>query len=264
MRGMFAATWMWLRRPGLRLSVAGLTAMATVLITVVTFASARHTAGSAPGAPDQVWTTASLSEAHGIVAGLTASCGVLGAIAFCVAGVLFAGRFSGGTIRNIVLRRPERVTVLAGSVAAVVVFAVILLVVAAVAATLTGVIAAGGAGVRTATWFTGSGALEAVRALARVGLSTIGYSILGAALGVLIRGPVVTVAVGLSWLLIVELVVGDSVAGDRWLPGRLLAAVAGGGSAAVPFGRALTTTVAYTLFGSVLAAVVFVKRDITE
>jgi ABC-type transport system involved in multi-copper enzyme maturation permease subunit len=263
MRGTFLATWVGLRRPALLVGTAAVTAVVTALITLVTFANAGQGAGTAPGASDTAWTTASLSGPGGLTAGLAEGAGMLGVVAFCVAGGLLAGRFSTGIVRNLLLRQPERARVLAGSWAALVVFALGLVAVSALVAVGVALAVAGGHGVHTDGWFTGSGVARSARTLGCVALSTTGYVTIGTVLGVLLRAPVVTVAAGLSWFLVVELVFGDSVTAQRWLPGRLLGEVAGAGSAAVPFGTALLTVTGYLVATSVTAVLAFTRRDVT-
>lgn len=257
------ATSIKLRRPVLLGGTYAATALVTVLVTALTFVLA-DADPSDPGAPPGLTTTtAGLSGASGLLSGLSSSTGLFGIIALCVAAATFASEYTTGTLRNLLIRRPQRVRLLGGIWAAVVVFTVGSVLVAALAAGATALVLADGQGVTTTAWFTSDGLTSSLRTIADVALAAAGYATLGAALGLLLRAPVPAVAIGIGWLFVVETIIAGTVDGaSRWLPGQLLSAVASNGTADVTFGAAVVTLGAYLLATSGAATASFVRRDV--
>jgi len=77
-------------------------------------------------------------------------------------------------------------------------FLVLALCFAAVAALVVAGVAAHSRGVSTSAWFTGTGLGDLVRELGDLALATIGYSVLGMALGQFVRSAVFAVIVGFA------------------------------------------------------------------
>lgn len=272
MIGSFLAAWTKLRRPALLWGTYGATAAVTALVTtlVITFAEpaaqvgAEPAQGGPPGPAGLATTTESLSAASGLLEGLSTAVGIFGIIALCVAAATFAGEYTSGTLRNLLVREPRRLRLLTGGWAAVATFTVGAVLVAAVVAAALASALAGGQGIDTGRWFTGDGVVASLQTVAQVALSAVGYATLGAALGVLMRTPIPAVALGVGWLFLVETIVVGTVDGsDEWLPGQLLSAVAAGGTATVTMGAALATVGAYLLVSAGAAAISFVRRDVT-
>jgi hypothetical protein len=274
MTGSFLAAWTKLRRPALLWGTYGATAAVTALVTtlVVTFAepaaevaAAQEGAGAAPPGPAGLSTTTeSLAAASGLLEGLSSAVGVFGIIALCVAAATFAGEYTSGTLRNLLVREPRRLRLLAGTWAAVATFTAGAVLVAAVVAAGLASALAGGQGIDTDLWFTADGLGSSLATVGQVALSAVGYATLGAALGVLMRTPIPAVALGVAWLFLVETIVVGTVDGsDGWLPGQLLSAVAAGGTETVTMAAALVTVGAYLVLSAGAAATSFVRRDVT-
>jgi len=266
----FRASWIKLRRPSLLWSTYGAVAAVIALITAVTFltASTGPTAGQAqgsgPGRQIGGLTVGALSGAEGLLKGLTGGATLLGVIALAVAAAAIAGEYSTGTLRTLLIRRPQRLRLLTGMWAAVATFAVGAALVAAVASAATALLLAGGQGVDTTAWFTADGWTTSLRSVGEVALATAGYATLGSALGVLMRAPVAAVALSIAWLLPIEGILSGTVDGSaRWLPGQLLAAVASNGTAGVALGTALITATGYLVVAAVAAGASFARRDVT-
>ena len=99
-------------------------------------------------------------------------------------------------------------------------FLVLALCFAAVAALVVAGVAAHSRGVSTSAWFTGTGLGDLVRELGDLALATIGYSVLGMALGQFVRSAVFAVIVGFAWLIAVENIITRIVPStQQWLPG---------------------------------------------
>ncbi len=273
MIGTFLAGWTKLRRPALLWGTYGATAAVTALVTtlVVTFAEPAASVvadqgpgGGPPGPAGLATTTESLAAASGLLEGLSAAVGVFGIIALCVAAATFAGEFTTGTLRNLLVREPRRLRLLVGTWAAVATFTVGAVLVAAVVAAGLSSLLAGGQGIDTDLWYTGHGLVGSLETVGQVALSAVGYATLGAALGVLLRTPIPAVAIGIGWLFLVETIVVGTVDGsNEWLPGQLLSAVASGGTETVTLVAALLTVGAYLVVSTGAAATSFVRRDVT-
>jgi len=270
MFGSFTGFWIKLRRPALLLGTYGALAAVAALITTVTFVyatatpSATTTNGPGGGPPGAGTTTAELAQSSGLLAGLTGAISLLGIVAVCIAASQLAGEYSQGTLRNLLIRRPQRLQLLGGAWAAVVTFMVGAVVVAAAAAAVTALVVAPMEGISTAAWFTPSGWSASWSALGESALAITGYTLLGAVLGLVMRAPVAAVAVGVGWLLALENVLAGVISGSgRWMPGRLLSAIAAGGSSDAGLSTALATSGAYLAIALASAAVLFSRRDVT-
>ena len=189
---------------------------------------------------------------------------IFGIVALCVAAAAFAGEYTTGTLRNMLIREPRRLRFLTGTWAAVATFAAGAVVVATVTAAGTATALAGGQGIATDAWFTADGLTQSLGTIGLVSLATVGYATLGSALGVLLRASVPAVAIGFGWLFLVETIIAATVDGSsRWLPGQLLAAIASDGTPEVALGTALVGAAAYLVVGAAAAATSFVRRDVT-
>jgi len=263
MTGTFLATWTKLRRPALLWGTYAAIASLTALITTLVFTQAGDGSGQADG-PAEGITLAMLSLPEGFLQGLSTGTQLFGVVAFCVAAAAFAGEYTTGTLRNMLIRQPGRLRLLAGTWAAVVTFTVIGVLIAGVVAGGTALALSGSQGIDTASWFTADGWQTSLRTLGEVTLAGVGYATLGSALGVLLRASVLAVSIGLAWLMVIELILSETVDGaDRWLPGQLLSAVAQNGTETVTLTAALVTLGGYLLASGAVAAGSFVRRDVT-
>lgn len=266
MYGSFLAAWTKLRRPALLWGTYAATAAVTALVTTLTFVFAEATpaATDGPPRPGGGATVESLSQASGLLAGLSGGVSLFGIIALCVAAAAVAGEYTTGTLRNMLIRQPHRSRWLAGTWAAIVTFTVGSVLVAAVVAAGLASALASGQGVDTATWFTADGLTDSLRTVGEVALAAAGYATLGGALGILMRASIPAVAVGFGWLFLVETIIAGTVDGSaRWLPGQLLSAIASNGTAEVTLAAALVTAGGYLLVSAGAAATSFVRRDVT-
>ena len=267
----FLASWTKLRRPALLWGTYGALAVLSGLITTLIFVNAGASALASPrggpggGPPGQgTATLASLAESSGLLNGLSSSVMLIGVVALCVAASQMAGEYTQGTLRTLLIRRPQRLQLLGGTWAALVTFMTGAVALAAVASGVTALVAAQAKGIDTSAWFGSDGLASSLQTLGESALAIVGYTTLGAALGSILRAPVVAVAVAIGWLLPIEGILSSVVDGSaRWLPGSLLSAVASGGTTTVALGAALVTTAAYLAAAMGAAGVLFKRRDVT-
>jgi len=265
----FLASWTKLRRPALLWGTYGALAVLSALITTLIFVNAGQTAitprGGRGGPPGQGSSTlASLAQSSGLLTGLSSSVMLIGVVALCVAASQIAGEYTQGTLRTLLIRRPQRLQLLGGTWAALVTFMAGAVAVAAVASGVVALVAAQTKGIDTGAWFTGSGLTSSLQTLGESALAIAGYTTLGAALGSILRAPVVAVAVAIGWLLPIEGILSSVIDGSsRWLPGSLLTAIASGGTTTIALGAALVTAAAYLALAMGTAGVLFKRRDVT-
>jgi len=256
----FRSEWVKLRRPTLFLSTLGGLAAAASLFVILLFTQARPDGGGGDGLPS----LAQLAEPGGLVHGLNRAAVLLGVVAFGIAASQMASEYSLGTLRQLLVRQPRRVVLLAGKLAGVVTFMLVALAVAAAVSMVVAVVAAHARHVPVGTWFTATGIGDLFRSLGDLALAVVGFSLLGLAVGLFVRSSVFAVIIGFAWLLPVEAVVVRIVpSAQAWLPGSTLQLVAEGGAPGYGYGAALAVSAAYVVAAVVAATIWFSRRDVT-
>jgi ABC-2 type transport system permease protein len=94
--------------------------------------------------------------------------------------------------------------------------------------------------------------------------TTVCYGTVGATIGVLIRSTSAALGLGIAWLgpveHITQLTWSDA---ERWSPGLLFDTLAVGGTALVPYQRALLVTVVGTALALTVGEISFLRRDVS-
>ncbi len=196
--------------------------------------------------------------------------GFLGIIALCVFSAQTAQEYTYGTLRNLLIRQPSRLKVLAGKFIAMTLFALVMIILSAVISVSASVILAPGAKVSTALWFGGDGRHALITTFINITISVIGFGTIGMVLGLLLRSPISAISLGVLWLLIVEnLLIAVKGSLQNWMPGAQLAAIASGGSprgmsTGIDYSHALVVGGAYVVVGAAVASILFVRRDVSN
>jgi ABC-2 type transport system permease protein len=258
----FLSEWVKLRRKTLLLpAFLGLAAAASLFVVLIfSHAPATGTGGGLPSLQQ-------LARPNGLVFGLTRATFLLGVVAFGIAAAQLASEYSLGTLRQLMVRQPRRVRLLAGKALAVITFMLLATAFAAAVAFLAANAMAQSRGVSVSAWFTGTGFGDLLKALGNIELAVTGYSILGLAAGQFLRSAVAAVIVGLAWLLVIEqFILSRIVPGTApWLPGISLSAVAGSGNPDfnITYSHGLIVAALYILAAITLASLTFARRDVT-
>jgi hypothetical protein len=85
------------------------------------------------------------------------------------------------------------------------------------------------------------------------------------ALGLLLRSPISSISVGVLWFLIIENLLGAVKESTlNWLPGSQLNTIASGGTETISYTHAMQVGGAYVIGISIIAAVVFSRRDVAN
>ena len=245
------------QRPLVGLIAIGVAVLSTVLtITLEGSATLEGPPGAgATGVSD-------LAAADGLAHALRQGASLLGAVALAYVAASFAQDFSLGTIRNLLLREPRRGYLITGKLLAHGLTIAGTVVVAAFAAVGGAYLAAAVKGIDTAAWFSAAGFEETLGTVGGLILGTVGWGLIGAALGILFRSTAISLGFGLAYALPVESLLGalwDD--GASWLPGKLLNALPGGGD--VDFAHALVVASIYVGVLLVVSVTSFVRRDVT-
>ncbi|MGA8680395.1 MAG: ABC transporter permease [Acidimicrobiales bacterium] len=265
----FRSEWVKLRRPSLFLSLYGAIAGVALLITILTFALAGHHfrgggGGGGGGGGRVAITLAQLAQPDALGKAFSGFAGLLGIISLAVAGAQMASEYSVGTLRNLLIRQPRRLVLLAGKYLAVLTFSALAVLLACIIGAATAFVMAHVRGVSTSAWTSSAGLSDSLKAFGEVALAVCGYTTLGIVVGNLLRSPGAAIAVGLVYILPFELILSATVSGsDKWLPGQLLSAVASGGSSDVNLHTAIVRALAYMILLAAGTAALFVRRDVT-
>ena len=252
----FASEWTKLRRPTLLLSTFLGLAFAAALFVILMFSQATANGG--------LVTLHQLARPNGLVIGVARASMLLGVVAFGIAASQVASEYSLGTLRQLLVRQPRRAVLLAGKMLGTISFLVLALCFAAVVALVVAVAAAQSRHVPTSAWFTGTGLGDLFRELGDLALATIGYSILGMAIGQFVRSAVFAVIFGFAWLIAVENIITRIVPSvQEWLPGASITAVASGGAEGVDYAHGMILGAVYIVAAIIAAMTVFLRSDVT-
>jgi ABC-2 type transport system permease protein len=252
----FTSEWVKLRRRTLLLSTFLGLAVAASLFVVLLFSQATPQGG--------IVSLHQLAQPNGLVIGVARAAMLLGVVAFGIAASQVASEYSLGTLRQLLVRQPRRAVMLAGKMLGVITFLVLALCFAAVVALVVAVVAAHTRGVSTSAWFTGTGLGDLFRELGDLVLATIGYSVLGMALGQFVRSAVFAVIIGFAWLIAVENIIARIVPStEQWLPGQSIIAVASGGTEGVGYEHGMILGAVYLVVAIAAAMTVFLRSDVT-
>jgi ABC-2 type transport system permease protein len=255
----FTSEWTKLKRKTLLLSTfLGLAAAASLFVILI-FSQAPAT-GSGGGLPS----LQQLARPNGLIVGVDRATMLLGIVAFGIAAAQTASEYSLGTLRQLLVRQPRRIALLAGKMLGVLTFLLLAFLFAAVVAFAVAVVMAHGRHVSTSAWFGGTGLGDLFRALGDISLAVVGYGILGLAIGQFLRSAVFAVIAGLAWMIAVENIIARIDPGtSKWLPGAALETVASGGSEGPSFSHGLIVGAVYLAVALIAAAASFARADVT-
>lgn len=257
----FRSEWLKLRRRGMYFGIGLLSFVGGGLVTLLTVLQQPLTGPQSrvhgpTGAP---LSFAQINASDGLARLVSRGSTVMGLVALVLCATSFASEFSQGTIRNLAVRAPRRLQLLAGKMAGNATFLTL------------GVIAAVALGVAVAFAFAPSHHISTAAwslwplgaAAVRLAATTIGWGVVGATLGTLFRTAAPAIGVGVGYGLLFESFLTAAWSGGaRWLPGQLLSALASGGTDTTSALRAASLLAVYLCAAATAGAVVFVRRDI--
>jgi len=263
MFGAFLSEWVKLRRRSMLLFGLGGTMFFAVLATLFTFE--RAVKMLEPGFHGHGFrvTVAELSRPNGLVHGIVDVSNLVGIVALALFAGATASEYSQGTLRNLLVRQPGRIRLLAGKFLALALFVLVGIILAFVAAIVIAYAVGPGKGVHTSAWTSGTGLGDTFQAILHVYLAAIGYGVLGTALAVILRSPAVAITIGVAYSLPGDAIINALWSnGDRWLPGQLLSAVAHGGTSDSGYARSLLWVLLYAVIAGAGTLFLFQRRDV--
>jgi ABC-2 type transport system permease protein len=132
-----------------------------------------------------------------------------------------AAEWSQGTWRNLLVREPRRLRLLAGKMLALLLFVLCSMTLTLVASSVLVLVTAGAQGVRTAAWTSSAGLSAWLAFFGNEVLCLIGVCLLGMLIAVLTRGTAIAVGVALAYVLVPEGIIAMVWnEGSRWFPIR--------------------------------------------
>jgi hypothetical protein len=255
-----------LARPRMLATWAALTAIFAALVNSVMFPTVAHDRSAPPtNGPGVVFPTLHrLQSGHGLTAGLGAAASIFGVLTLAMWATATASDYTTGMVRVLVAAQPRRWRLLTGKIAALAVLTAAATTVAVAVDTAVAPAAARAAGVSTVAWHAGAAGTVA-GAWANLYLALLVWGLIGVALAVVLRSAAAAISIGVGWVLLVEGVIASAAKPvGHWLPGSMLSALAGNGSADQPYHRALAIGAVYATVCWVVSWQVFQRREITE
>lgn len=254
-----------LRRRGMLLGWFGLMAVFAVMANTIMFSVVGEGVELPAGAPGVAFPSAAeLASADGLMAGMSAASTMFGIVTLSFWAIGVATDYSTGLIRLLVAAMPERWPLLVGKVAALALLTAVATTVATVVTVGIAPAGAQSAGIDTSAW-AGSSASTIISTWASAYLALLVWGVIGLAIAYLTRSSAIAISVGAGYVLVVESMLSrlfDTT--PDWLLSGTLTAVAQGGSATVSQGTALRWAGLYVALGLGAAAVVLLRRDVTD
>ena len=263
MTQVFFAEWRKLRRPtlfyGTLASVVGVTALITSLLYLLIDSEQ----GNANGG--EIINRMTLATPHGITIGFSGSAGLLGLVALCVFASQTAQEYTYGTLRNLLVRQPKRLTLLLGKFVSMSVFTLISVLLSAIVSVAIAFSLAGTAEVATDAWTTSAAGSELIHTFVNVLLSVIAMGTIGMILGLLLRSPISAISIGLAWLMVVENLIAAVVHHSaKWMPGQMITTISSGGDHNASYSYALIYLAIFLVISFGLVAFLFQRRDVSN
>lgn len=261
MNASFRAELIKLRRRRSVVVLAAAAAAFAVFATVLVLLSASDSI--APPEARGV-TISSLGEPGGATEAFVIGASFIGILMLVLFTVNFAGEFSLGTFRTLLMRQPRRVGLLSGKLVALLVFAAVGLAVCELLTVVASLAIAPSQGISTGGWFDLDGLLAGAGDYGAALFMVAAWAAFGMMLAVLVRSIPVALAIGIVWAGPFEHIVQDAWdPANRFFPGLLLEALGAGGTSEVSVGRALILVSIYVAIAAAIAAFVFSRRDVT-
>jgi ABC-2 type transport system permease protein len=262
MRRAFRSEWLKILRPAMLIGEAGpmigFAVLAVVLSLSVRLGSTQH----GPGSPPSLTATqVAASDGFATLQGFSTT--FIGVVALAVCAIAVGTEYSNGTLRNLLVRQPARLRLLAGKLLALGSLVAAGALLACGAALASALLLLPAHGISASAWFTSAGVSSLLATAGNLVLATLAWGALGAALALVLRSTPAAIAIGLAYVLVAEnLLAAAWSGGDQWLPGQLLYALAKGGTTSVAYARALLLVGLYVAVAVGAAAILFRRRDV--
>lgn len=263
MFNVFFAEWRKLRRPVLVFGSLASSLFFTVLITVFLYKNIDSEQGNA----DRGSTIGRdvLSSPQGSITAVSLVGLFLGITALCVFAAQTSHEYTYGTLRNLLVRKPQRLVLLMGKYAAMKSFALLLAFVNIATSIAISLALSKDAKVSTDLWFTSDGWRAIGETSLNIYISIVFFAIFGMTLGLLFRSPIASISVGVIWSLILEgLLSFVNKHIPEWTPVTQFNEIAAGGDSVISYSHALWLGSGYVVAFLAISAFLFTKRDVAN
>jgi ABC-2 type transport system permease protein len=262
MINVFKAELLNLTRPRILAGALVAVLLAAVVATSVAVFSVEATDRPASG---QGVTVEELATAGGGTEAFSLGMAFSGFFVFVLLAANWAGEFSQGTFRSLLMKQPRRPYLLAGKLAGLLAFAAAVLLLFEGATWALSLALTPTQDISTSAWFSPDGLTEAAGDYANALLSVAAWACFAMMLGALLRSMLLTVGVGIAWAGPFENITQEAWSALTGLySGLLLRALAVGGTDDVSYARALALIVVYAAVASLVAVVSFTRRDMAS
>ena len=252
-----------LRRPSLLLGTIATVGGLSALFTSIVFLMINSEGGNSKRG--QHVGPAELSQALGLVYGFKLVGVFLGIVSLCIFASQTAQEYSLGTLRNLLVRQPSRMKILAGKFIAMKIFALVMVLFAGALSIAISYALAGRAKVDTTAWGTSAARHLLCESTLNIFISTLAFGAFGMILGLLLRSPISAIAVGVLWNLILENILSALISSTgKWLPGINFSNLGEGGNPDLSYKHSVALTVGYLIISGALAAILFKRRDVAN
>jgi len=200
--------------------------------------------------------------------GLTALLGGAGEIVTAIAVIIVAANvgaeWSQGTIRNLLVRQPDRLQLLAGKMLALLLFVLLAATLALFIGAGVSLVAAHAYAISTSAWTSAQGVNNFFSFLGNRLIGIVGFSLLGMLIAVLTRSVAAAVGLSLAYVLVVEsLMYAVWPEGAQWGPAHVFGYLTTSASAPMSYGAALGVALLWMLGFAVVSGLAFERMDIT-
>jgi hypothetical protein len=184
-------------------------------------------------------------------------------IALVFAAWSWASEYSQGTLRQLLIRQPDRVRLFGGKSLAILACLVAATLLAEAVSYVAALSLASANGLSLSAWLAGPGVVVLLASAGNAVVSCVGFAVFGGCAAILLRSPAAAVGVALCYLLPIETLVAQGLKdAGGWLPGQALHVITLGSAASVSYPRALGTAVVCVSAAAVVTTRVFCVRDV--
>jgi ABC-type transport system involved in multi-copper enzyme maturation permease subunit len=252
-----------LRRPTLALSTLLTVAAFSILFTSIVYL--RLKSGEPNTKMGERVSSAALSQHIGLVYGFKLVSFFVEITALCIFASQTAQEYTFGTLRNLLVRQPNRIKILAGKFLAMSLFAAIMVAFTAVVTIATSYALAGKGGVTTSEWTSSAGLQLLAQSYGNILMSTIGLGAMGMILGLLFRSPITAISIGVLWSLILENILVAAIRStSNWLPAQNIGNIGEGGTPTLSYSHSILISLLYLGVGSLVVGWLFQRRDVAN
>ena len=174
--------------------------------------------------------------------------------------------FTKGTFRTALLQHPNRWSLIAGKMSALMIMVAALVVVGFATGAVTATIIAPSQNLDTTSWFSAAALAETANEFARTIGWAFAWALIATTLAVIVRSVPIALGIGIFWFGPIENVIGEEqLFALRWFPGLLLQQVVSASpNATVSTTTAMLTLAAYGLIAATIVAIGFRQLDVTS